>query len=143
MQIDGEDEPLDAQLLDGAGRLLREQLAEGDVPDERRAFLEGVERLERGELEEATRAFRRASRRADPPFDAMARVARGECERKRGNLGVAIRQWRRVAEDDQTAPAPRYVAWLSLAVAADSRGDDALLKTARQAIARLEDSDEI
>ena len=144
MQTDGDEPELfSPEVLDRAGRLLRERLADGSVADDRRSFLEGVEQLGCGNLEEANASFRRAARSADPPFDAMARVARGECERLRGKLGLAIRQWRRVAEDDRTAPAPRYMAWLSLAAVAESRGDDQLLKTARQAIATLEHSEQI
>lgn len=132
-----------SSILDGASEVLDAKLKEGEVDPDRRLFLEGVQKLEQGDLEEATKKFRRAARKSPPPFDALARVSRGECERLRGNLGVAIRQWREVAENDNAPSAARYMAWLSIAAAADSRDDDRLLERARRAIDDLESSEEV
>jgi len=128
-------------VLEAAAERIETRLEEGEVASGRRRFFEGLRALQSDRPEEATRNFRRAARNADPPFDALSRVARGECERVRGNTGVALREWRRVAESD-TAPKPaRYMAWLSIAAAAESRSDEELLERARSAIDELETSE--
>lgn len=130
-------------VLEAATELVDQKLEADEVDGGRRRFFEGVRALQANEPEEATRKFRRAARKAEAPFDDLSRVARAECERARGNVGVALREWRDVAEADD-APVPiRYVAWLSIAAAADSRGDDPLLERARRAIEELEISGEV
>lgn len=134
---------LDASVLAEAGRRLEESLPGADLDEGRRNFLEGLSSLESGEVTEAIRQFRRAGRTAEAPFDALARVARAECERARGNVGVALRHWREVADTQEAPPAVRYVAWLSIAAAARDRSNRRLLERARDAIERLETSEEV
>lgn len=134
---------LDASVLAKAGRRLEEDVPDADLDEGRRNFLEGLRSLESGEVTEAIGQFRRASRTAVSPFDALARVARAECERVRGRVGVALREWREVADTEDAPPAVRYVAWLSIAAAARDRSNRRLLERARDAIDRLETSEEV
>lgn len=134
---------LDPSVLEAASDLIGEKLDEDDVGQGRRRFFEGVRALQEEQTEEAVQKFRRAARDAGAPFDDLARVARGECERLRGKTGVALREWREVAEAEHVEPPIRYMAWLSIAAAAESRSADRLLERAHRAIAELETSDEV
>jgi len=132
----------EASVLDAATALVDEKLEEGEVDGGRQRFFEGVRALQANHPEEATRKFRRAARKAEAPFDDLARVARAECERARGNIGVALREWGAVAEADGAPTPVRYVAWLSIAAAAEARDDERLLERARRAVEDLERSGE-
>lgn len=134
---------VDRSVLDRAGDQIAAGLEAGEVVEERRIFVEGLERLQAGDVTEATRAFRRAARQSPAPINYLARVARGECERLQGRDGLAIRQWQRVADDADAPAATRYMAWLSLAAAAQSRGDDQLLERAERAITQFESSEAV
>lgn len=138
-----DDPPFDEAVLDRAGQMLDDGLADGSIPEGRRTFLEALQTLQSGDAKEAARGFRRAARSAEPPFDALAGVARAECERLQGRVGSAIRHWREVAEDDGAPVAARYMSWASLAAVASDREDERLFEKARDAIRELEDSGEI
>ncbi len=133
---DASDNPagLSPDLLERAHRRLGDGLEEGRAPEDRRLYLEGLRQLGDGDLEAAHATFRRGCREAAPPFDTLCRVARGECERLRGHHGAALRQWRRVTDDADAPPAARYMAWMSIAARAESRGDQQLLSEATGAL---------
>ena len=109
------------------------QALQGDLEgagEDRRELLEGVRALRDGQLDQAVRLFRRARRRGQAPFDALAQVALGECLRVQGKEGAALRAWRGVAEDEQAPGAARHVAWLSCAALYQGRGEAALAASA-------------
>ena len=133
----------DPAVLDRAGQQIEAGLDDGEVADDRQTFVEGLKQLEAGKVDRATRKFRRAARQAPAPINFLARVARGECERLRGNHGLAIRQWKQVAEEADAPASTRYMAWLSLAAAARAREDEQLLERAERAISQLESSEEV
>lgn len=137
-----DDASYDSDTLDHLSGVLQQGLSEGDVPDDRRMFLEALMSLQQGDVETASKGFRRATRKSGPPFGALAAVARAECDRLRGRIGSAIRNWRKVAEDEDTPEAVRYMAWLSLAAVAADRENGRLLEQARDAIRELEASGE-
>jgi lipopolysaccharide biosynthesis regulator YciM len=130
-------------LLKNLTKKLRQASADGSVPPGREAYLSGLDLLRNGEVARASEAFGRGARRADPPFDALSTVARGECERVRGRHGAALRHWRGVANRDSAPAAARYMAWLSIAALAADRDDPTLLTRAEDALERLQESGEI
>lgn len=130
-------------LLERARRRLGDGPDDDELAPDRRRFIEGLRELSDGDIEQATETFREATREAEAPFDALSRVARAECERLRDRVGVALRHWRQVAEDDDAPQAARYMAWMSIAGAADSRDDEQLLDRARHALDDLRPSETI
>ena len=109
----------------------------------RKGYLRGLELLRDGDADGASAAFAQTARLAAHPFDALAMVARGECDRLRGRQGTALRLWRTVATRRSAPAAARYMAWLSIAALAADRQDQTLLARARDALDRLQDSGEI
>lgn len=104
-----------------------------EVDPERRFFLKGLGHLQRGEVEEASRVFRRGARTLAAPFDTMSGLAHGRCEVIRGRHGVALRIFRALAMS--SAPGElRRLAWMEVADLARERDDGSLLEQARQAI---------
>ncbi|MEM1350541.1 MAG: tetratricopeptide repeat protein, partial [Myxococcota bacterium] len=89
---------------------------------DRAHFMLGVERLAKGDVEEAIESFRQAARKDEPPFDSMAKWALGQCERTRGKQGLALKLWHTLGEDDCVPQATRYMAWLSVAALQAERG---------------------
>ncbi len=126
--MEGEETP---QLLETLSARVEASWEETD--DDRRMFLRGLRHLQKGEVRAASRVFRRAVRRCEPPFCVMARMARGRCEVVRDRQGVALRTFRRVAESD--APdGLRKMAWMEIADLARERGDEQMLAEARDAM---------
>ena len=106
-------------------------------PEERRAFLEGLAELSKGQLEAAAQAFRRAGRKSEPPFGGLAQLALGECERLRGKEGMALKVWKALAQDAQAERSTRRMAWLSIAALEERRGDERALGEAKAALEAL------
>lgn len=101
------------------------------VDPARRSFLEGLRHLQRGELEEASRVFRRVARTGEAPFDTMAQMAHGRCEVVRGRVGVALRIFRSVTGSEAPQQLKR-LAWMEMADLARQRDDAQLLAQARR-----------
>ena len=97
-----------------------------DVGDDRKMFFDGLHMLQQGDVEEATRRFRRAVRQCDEPFAVMARMALGRCEVVRGHQGAALRVFRQVATSTEV-DGLRRLAWMEVADLAEERGDRELL----------------
>ncbi len=126
-----------AELLDELSAKIQDGWE--DTDEDRRMFFEGMYHLQLGEVEEAAKVFRRATRRCEPPFDMMARMAHGRCEATRGHQGAALRIFEEVAGSDETPPRLRRLAWMEVGDLAAKRGDEALEQRARDAIEQLAD----
>lgn len=126
---------LDASFLQSAHQLVENRLA--DVDAEREDFFTALSLLQSGDITGAVEEFRRATRTSGAPFDALAMVALGECQRLRGKEAAAIREWKKIANDQSAPHAARYVAWLSLARVAEAREDDQLLERANSALEEI------
>lgn len=117
--------------------LVEKSLTEETIDEDREAFFEALFMLQSGDISAAVDGFRRASRTCEPPFDALSAVSLAECERLRGHQAAAIREWKKIASDDQAPHAARYVAWLSLAALAEERQDERLERKAQRALDEL------
>jgi thioredoxin-like negative regulator of GroEL len=92
------------------------------VHPERRVFFEALHNLQQGDIKEATRLFRKASRQDDLRWLASYGLAR--CDLASGKAGAALKRLRGLAEDE-AAPTPlRYLAWLNIAAVDEDRGDE-------------------
>lgn len=123
-------------LEQAQAHLSPEQLAQ--LPEDRRPFFEGLAALASGDVEQATKQLRRATRQAKAPYDTLSQVALGECERLRGKEGMAIKAWKSVAQDEQAPESSRYLAWLSIAALEETRQDERAAQAARQALEQLD-----
>lgn len=101
-----------------------------DVGQDRKMFFEGLRHLQRQQIKQASKVFRRASRRCAPPFDVMARMAQARCEVVRGRQAVAMRLFEQVADGDGPAEFCR-LAWREVADLARLRGDAERLRKAK------------
>lgn len=126
-------------LLDELGDQIDESV--DDLDDDRRMYFEGVVHLKEGRVAEAGQVFRRAARRCEPPFSAMATLAYARCEAVRGRQGSALRLFRTFADGDQP-DGLRRMAWMEIADLARERGNDSLAEEARTSIAQLTNSGE-
>ncbi|MGM0558077.1 MAG: hypothetical protein ACQEVA_16955 [Myxococcota bacterium] len=126
---------LSKTFLHSAQHLVENQLH--DVDADREDFFTALSLLQGGDVTGAIEEFRKAARTSGAPFDSLAMVALGECQRLRGKDALAIREWKKIADDEQAPHAARYVAWLSLASVAEQREDDALLEQAEAALEEL------
>lgn len=104
-----------------------------EIDEDRKMFFRGLRSLQQGEIDAASRIFRRAARCCPTPFSVMATLAGARCEVVRGHQAAALRGFRRVAQSE--APTGlRRMAWMELADLARERGDSELLQQARDAI---------
>jgi hypothetical protein len=126
---------LSQAFLRSAQHLVQDNL--NDVDADREDFFTALSLLQGGDVTGAIEEFRKAARTTGPPFDSLSMVALGECQRLRGKEALAIREWKKIADDEDAPHAARYVAWLSLASAAEERDDDALLEQANAALEEL------
>jgi lipopolysaccharide biosynthesis regulator YciM len=139
---DGSDngrDPLSQDFLRSARQLVENNL--DDVDAEREDFFTALFLLQNGDVSGAVDEFRKAARTSGSPFDALSMVALGECQRLRGKEGAAIREWKKIADDEDAPHAARYVAWLSLASVAEAREDEALLERANEALEEIQVDD--
>jgi len=122
--------PRDAQrpdsYLQSLGERVEHGLMAGLVGPERLEFFEAMRLLQAGDLDGAVGGFRRASRTSEQPFEALAMVALGECERALGREAAALRDWMRVASTESASATLRSVAWMSIAALAERRDDPRL-----------------
>ena len=105
-----------------------------DVDEDRKKFFEGLRFLQNGEVEEATKVFRRAARHCPEPFSTMAKMAHGRCEVVRGHDCAALRIFRKVATSDGPQEL-RQLAWMEVADLARKRDDQELYQKARDGVA--------
>ncbi|MFW6058142.1 MAG: hypothetical protein ACOC9W_04735 [Persicimonas sp.] len=119
--------------------LVQKGLEEGVVDEDRDAFFEALYMLQSGDLDSAVDGFRSAARKCESPFDALSMVALAECQRIQGREAAAIREWKKIAADDEAPRAARYVAWRSLAALAERREDQRLLEKANDALEQFPD----
>lgn len=68
------------------------------MPDDRRAFFEGLEHLSSQRVELAMVSFKDATKLA-PPFDRLASLALAECERILGQSGRALKRLKALLKD--------------------------------------------
>ena len=129
--MDGEERP---QLLERLSTVIDRRWP--DVDGDRKMFIRGLRLLKEGDVEQAARVFRRATRKCAPPFDVMATMAHGRCEAVRGRQGAALRSFRSVA-DSSGPDGLRKMAWMEVADLGRERGDDALVDEAQRAISSL------
>jgi hypothetical protein len=94
-----------------------------EVAEDRRGYFEGLAALKAGDLAGATRRFKEACKACEAPFDALALVALGECERVSGRHGVALKTWRKVAQDEAQPVVARLTAWTSIAAVEAERAN--------------------
>lgn len=108
------------------------------VHPERRIFFEALQKLQEGDIKEATRLFRRASRSRESETGAeieeLALMGLAACEQAGGRDGAALKSWRKLAENEEASEALRYMAWLSIAALDEAREDKLGLKRAIQAL---------
>lgn len=123
--------------LQSLGERVEQGLMAGSVTPERLEFFEAMRLLQAGDLDAALGGFRRASRTSERPFDALAMVALGECERALGREAAALRDWLRVATTQANPPALRSVAWMSIAALAERRTDRRLFARAQAGLLEL------
>lgn len=97
--------------------------AVGEAGEDRRGYFEGLVALREGSLEEAQRRFKAAARSCAAPYDALSLVALGECERVSGRHGVALKTWRKVAQDEAQPVVARLTAWTSIAAVEAERAN--------------------
>ena len=125
---------LSTTFLETTRSLVEQSIEEGTLGDDRDAFFEAFFLLQSGDIEGAIDGFRNAARNTTSPFDALSLVALAECQRIRGKEAAAIREWKKIADDEDAPHAARYVAWLSLAALAEKRQDRRLLEKANDAL---------
>ena len=107
-----------------------------EVREDRKPFFQALWKLQQGEVEEASRLFRRAARQSPDPFGVMALMGQGRCEILRGREGVALGIFKRVAGSE--APEEiRRLAWMEVADLAERRADQELVKQAQAMIREL------
>lgn len=115
-------------------KLVERSIDEETIEEDREAFFEALFLLQSGDIDGAIDGFRSAARTAGAPFDALSLVALAECQRIRGREASALREWKKIAADQDAPAAARYVAWLSLASLAEKRQDSRLLEKANEAL---------
>lgn len=112
------------KMIDAA--LTADAVAEASA--DRRGYFEGLLALKGGDVGEAQRRFKAAAKGCEAPYGALAQVALGECERLSGKHGLALKTWRKVAEDEAQPLVARLTAWTSIAAVeaerANKRGAD-------------------
>lgn len=119
--------------------LVERSIDDGSLEDDREAFFEAFLSLQSSDIDGAIEGFRSAARKTSAPFDALSLVALAECQRIRGREAAAIREWKKIADDDDAPHAARYVSWLSLASMAEKRDDERLLQKANDALEEFSD----
>jgi hypothetical protein len=124
-------------FLSTTRELVEKSLTQETIDEDREAFFEALFMLQSCDISAAVDGFRRAARTCAEPFDALSAVSLAECERIRGRQAAAIREWKKIADDDDAPHAARYVAWLSLAALAEERDDERLERKAQQALEEL------
>ncbi|MFW5968933.1 MAG: hypothetical protein ACOCV2_15520 [Persicimonas sp.] len=125
---------LSDEFLTATRELVGQKLDDEDLEEDREAFFEALYMLQSGDLEAAVSGFRRAARKSGAPFDALSTVALAECQRVRGREGAAVREWEKIAADEDAPSAARYISWLSLAAIAEKRDDEKLFERANEAL---------
>lgn len=108
-----------------------------DADEGRRPYFEALDVLKEGDSAAALKAFRRAARVCEPPFDTLSTMAAAECERLLDRAGAALRELKKVAADESLPEELRYVAWLSIARLAESRHDPRSAARAEEALAEM------
>jgi hypothetical protein len=99
------------------------QSADTDQLDpDRRAYFAGLKALQAEQLDEATKHFKQAAREKSAPWDALALVALGECERVANKQGLALKTWKKVVADTSLPEVARLMAWTSIAAVEAERG---------------------
>jgi tetratricopeptide (TPR) repeat protein len=106
----------------------------------RQPYFDALELLERGDLDAALKAFKRASRKAEPPFDAMSLIGAAECQHALNKTTAALTTLRRVADDDSCADGARIAAWRKIATIEEARDNRDAVDAARRALDELGDS---
>jgi hypothetical protein len=119
--------------------LVGRSIEEGSLEEDREAFFEAFFLLQSNDIDGAIEGFRGAARKTGAPFNALSLVALAECQRIRGREAAAIREWQKIADDDDAPHAARYMAWLSLASLAEKREDARLLQKANDALEEFPD----
>jgi hypothetical protein len=97
--------------------------AVAEASEDRRGYFEGLLALKSGDVVEAQRRFKAAAKGCAAPYDALAQVALGECERLGGKHGLALKTWRKVAEDEAQPLVARLTAWTSIAAVEAERAN--------------------
>lgn len=74
-----------------------------EMPEDRRAFFEGLNALATQDVAQAHEHFRGAVRSCAPPFDMLSVLALSECERLMGKDGRALRRLQGITTDPQAS----------------------------------------
>ena len=107
-----------------------------EVQEDRKPFFKALWKLQQGEVEEASRLFRRAARQSSSPFGVMALMGQGRCEILRGREGVALKIFKGVTDSEEPEEL-RRLAWMEVADLAEAREDQDLVKRAQAKIREL------
>lgn len=107
-----------------------------EVEVDRRPFFEALMKLQRREVEDAARLFRRAARQCAPPFRVLSLMGQGRCEILRGREGVALGIFKKVAASEEPRQL-RRLAWMEVADLARGRDDRELVKRAQAELREL------
>lgn len=111
-----------------------------DATEERKPYFDALRILkEEQDFKAALKAFKRASRKAEPPFDTLSTIAAGECEFRLGREGAALRTWKQIGQDESLADTLRYAAWLNIASLEEARDNQRGLEQAHQALEEIGD----
>lgn len=107
------------------------------LPQDRRAFFEGLAAMAYGQLEEAQKLLRKAQRQCEEPYVSLSALALGECERLRGKEGMALKAFKRLGQDEDALTSARYLAWSSVVIMEQARQDERAEALAKAALASL------
>jgi len=111
------------KFIEGLGEVLTDEAVDA-ASEDRALLLEGLKHLERGELDEAVKVFRRAQRVCEQPFTATASVALGWCLKIEGKHGAALKTWRKLGQDNSAPVESRFMALVSASTLLEERQDE-------------------
>lgn len=104
-----------------------------EMPDDRRAFFEGLEHLSKQHVDLAIVSFKQATH-LDPPFNKLASLALAECERIQGRSGRALKRLKALLKDASEDALTRQAALLAQLQLYDEREDSRSMERTLRAL---------
>ena len=98
------------------------------MPEDRRAFFEGLSALSAQEVAQAHGHFKAAARQCAPPFDVLSVLALAECERLMGKDGRALRRLQGITADPGAGAAMQRAALLGQLQIYTTRQDERMVE---------------
>lgn len=106
------------------------------MPEDRRAFFEGLGHLAQQRVDLALLSFKQATQ-LEPPFDRLASLALAECERIQGRSGRALKRLKTLLQDASEDALTRQAALLAQLQLYDEREDT---RSVERTLRALDDS---